>query len=201
LLEPDARAWQSDPPHPPPQHTPPHPPLRGDGFTDRAMIARRVRRGDPLRGADDHRPVPGREAAHAYPDESRNAAERSMFFVAMGAASRTAVARAVEGALGSGWVSRPDSAAGRTRRRWACRPAGADGRGRDRESSRPRSRPAPGTATVSLHTHALSAAPRRTRAGDRGAQRPEVRASPQFRANGSPVPASSMNEFMITVSC
>jgi coenzyme F420-0:L-glutamate ligase/coenzyme F420-1:gamma-L-glutamate ligase len=79
--------------------------LRGDGFTPE-QIARRVRRGEPLR----HAPliiVPclAAEAAHAYPDERRAAAEREMFVVAMGAAVQNLlVALAVEG-LGSCWVS------------------------------------------------------------------------------------------------
>ncbi|HZC39068.1 MAG TPA: coenzyme F420-0:L-glutamate ligase [Streptosporangiaceae bacterium] len=79
--------------------------LRGDGFTDE-QIARRVRRGEPLRRA----PlliVPCLEAsaAHPYPDQRRAAAEREMFVVAMGAAvENLLVALAVEG-LGSCWVS------------------------------------------------------------------------------------------------
>jgi coenzyme F420-0:L-glutamate ligase / coenzyme F420-1:gamma-L-glutamate ligase len=79
--------------------------LRGDGFTE-GQIARRVRRGEPLRRAPLLIvPCLHAEAAHEYPDDRRNAAEREMFLVAMGAAVQNLlVALAVEG-LGSCWVS------------------------------------------------------------------------------------------------
>jgi coenzyme F420-0:L-glutamate ligase / coenzyme F420-1:gamma-L-glutamate ligase len=79
--------------------------LRGDGFTE-DQIARRVRRGEPLRRAPLLIvPCLHAEAAHRYPDDRRNAAEREMFLVAMGAAVQNLlVALAVEG-LGSCWVS------------------------------------------------------------------------------------------------
>ncbi|HEV2372702.1 MAG TPA: nitroreductase family protein, partial [Streptosporangiaceae bacterium] len=79
--------------------------LRGDGFTEE-QIARRVRRGEPLRRAPVLIvPCLHAEAAHAYPDERRAAAEREMFVVSMGAAvENLLVALAVEG-LGSCWVS------------------------------------------------------------------------------------------------
>jgi coenzyme F420-0:L-glutamate ligase/coenzyme F420-1:gamma-L-glutamate ligase len=79
--------------------------LRGDGFSE-DQIARRVRRGAPLRRAPLLIvPCLHAEAAHHYPDERRNAAEREMFVVAIGAAVQNLlVARAVEG-LGSCWVS------------------------------------------------------------------------------------------------
>jgi len=79
--------------------------LRGDGFTGE-QIARRVRRGEPLRRAPLLIvPCLHAEAAHRYPDDRRNAAEREMFVVAMGAAvENLLVALAVEG-LGSCWVS------------------------------------------------------------------------------------------------
>ena len=79
--------------------------LRGDGFTAE-QIARRVRRGEPLRRAPlIIVPCLVTEAAHAYPDARRAAAERAMFVVAMGAAVQNLlVALAVEG-LGSCWVS------------------------------------------------------------------------------------------------
>ena len=79
--------------------------LRRDGFTE-AQITRRLKRGEPLRDA----PlivVPCLElsAAHEYPDERRNRAERDMFTVAAGAAVQNfLVALAVEN-LGSAWIS------------------------------------------------------------------------------------------------
>jgi coenzyme F420-0:L-glutamate ligase/coenzyme F420-1:gamma-L-glutamate ligase len=91
LLDQMLEAWQAD--------------LRGDGFTEE-QIARRVRRGEPLRRAPlIIVPCLVTEAAHAYPDPRRNAAERSMFLVAMGAAVQNLlVGLAIEG-LGSCWVS------------------------------------------------------------------------------------------------
>jgi len=79
--------------------------LRGDGFTEE-QIARRMRRGEPLRRAPlIIVPCLVPEAAHPYPDQRRSAAERAMFVVAMGAAVQNLlVALAVEG-LGSCWVS------------------------------------------------------------------------------------------------
>ena len=91
LLDDMLAAWISD--------------LRGDGFTE-DQIARRVRRGEPLRRAPLLIvPCLHAEAAHTYPDDRRNAAEREMFLVAMGAAVQNLlVALAVE-RLGSCWVS------------------------------------------------------------------------------------------------
>ena len=79
--------------------------LRGDGFTEE-QIARRVRRGEPLRRAPlIIVPCLLTDAAHTYPDQRRNAAEREMFLVAAGAAvENLLVALAVAG-LGSCWVS------------------------------------------------------------------------------------------------
>jgi coenzyme F420-0:L-glutamate ligase / coenzyme F420-1:gamma-L-glutamate ligase len=79
--------------------------LRGDGFTEE-QIARRVRRGEPLRRAPlIIVPCLVPEAAHPYPDQRRSASERAMFLVAIGAAVQNLlVALAVEG-LGSCWVS------------------------------------------------------------------------------------------------
>src|SRR6516165_3429283 len=79
--------------------------LSGDGFT-KDQIVRRVRRGEPLRRAPLLIvPCLHAEAAHRYPDDGRNAAEREMFLVSMGAAVQNLlVALAVEG-LGSCWVS------------------------------------------------------------------------------------------------
>jgi coenzyme F420-0:L-glutamate ligase/coenzyme F420-1:gamma-L-glutamate ligase len=79
--------------------------LRRDGFTAE-QIARRVRRGEPLRRAPMIIvPCLVTDAAHDYPDERRALAERTMFLVSMGAAVQNLlVALAVEG-LGSCWVS------------------------------------------------------------------------------------------------
>jgi coenzyme F420-0:L-glutamate ligase / coenzyme F420-1:gamma-L-glutamate ligase len=91
LLEDMLAAWKAD--------------LAADGFTAE-QIARRVRRGEPLRRAPlIIVPCLVAEAAHTYPDARRNASERSMFLVAMGAAiENLLVALAVEG-LGSCWIS------------------------------------------------------------------------------------------------
>ena len=79
--------------------------LTADGFTA-GQIARRVRRGDPLRNAPlIIVPCLAADAAHTYPDARRNASEHAMFVVAMGAAiENLLVALAVEG-LGSCWIS------------------------------------------------------------------------------------------------
>jgi len=91
LLDEMLGAWVSD--------------LRGDGFTE-DQIARRVRRGEPLRRAPlIIVPCLLADAAHSYPDQRRNAAERAMFLVSAGAGVQNLlVALAVEG-LGSCWVS------------------------------------------------------------------------------------------------
>ena len=79
--------------------------LRADGFTEE-QVARRVRRGDVLRGVPCLVvPCLVREGMHDYPDERRSAAEREMFVVATGAGVQGfLVGLAVEG-LGSAWVS------------------------------------------------------------------------------------------------
>lgn len=79
--------------------------LRSDGFTGE-QIARRVRRGEPLRRAPlVIVPCLVTDAAHPYPDQRRSRAERDMFVVSMGAAVQNLlVALAVEG-LGSCWIS------------------------------------------------------------------------------------------------
>jgi coenzyme F420-0:L-glutamate ligase/coenzyme F420-1:gamma-L-glutamate ligase len=79
--------------------------LAADGFTAE-QVDRRVRRGEVLRRAPlIIVPCLVADAAHAYPDDRRNAAERAMFLVSVGAAvENLLVALAVEG-LGSCWVS------------------------------------------------------------------------------------------------
>ena len=79
--------------------------LRRDGFSEQS-IARRVRRGDVLRGAPVLVvPCLVMEGSHTYPDERRAAAEREMFVVATGAGvENLLIALAAEG-LGSAWVS------------------------------------------------------------------------------------------------
>jgi coenzyme F420-0:L-glutamate ligase/coenzyme F420-1:gamma-L-glutamate ligase len=79
--------------------------LRRDGFTEE-QIARRLRRGEPLRNAPlIVVPCLVTDAAHGYPDQRRARAERDMFVVSMGAAVQNfLVALAVEG-LGSCFIS------------------------------------------------------------------------------------------------
>ena len=91
LLDAMAEQWAAD--------------LRGDGF-DEAAVRRRLRRGDLLRAAP-YLLVPCLvpTGTHAYPDERRAAAERTMFHAAMGAGVQNLlIALAAEG-LGSCWVS------------------------------------------------------------------------------------------------
>ncbi|MBS2964461.1 coenzyme F420-0:L-glutamate ligase [Actinocrinis puniceicyclus] len=79
--------------------------LRGDRFSEQS-IARRVRRGDVLRGAPVLVvPCLVMEGSHTYPDTRRRTAEREMFLVAAGAGvENLLIALAAEG-LGSAWVS------------------------------------------------------------------------------------------------
>ena len=91
LLDDMLSAWKAD--------------LTDDGFTAE-QIAKRVRRGEPLRKSPlIIVPCLLADAAHTYPDSGRNASERAMFLVAMGAAiENLLVALAVDG-LGSCWIS------------------------------------------------------------------------------------------------
>jgi coenzyme F420-0:L-glutamate ligase / coenzyme F420-1:gamma-L-glutamate ligase len=128
LLDAMLAAWQAD--------------LSADGFTAE-QIARRVRRGEPLRRAPlIIVPCLVTDAAHAYPDDRRNAAERAMFLVSMGAAVQNLlVGLAIEG-LGSCWVSSTlfcgPVAAAALDLPAGWEPMGAIGVGRAAEPPRPR---------------------------------------------------------------
>jgi coenzyme F420-0:L-glutamate ligase/coenzyme F420-1:gamma-L-glutamate ligase len=79
--------------------------LRGDGFSEQS-IAKRVRRGDVLRGAPVLIvPCLAMDGSHTYPDARRNAAEREMFVVALGAGVENLLVRLAADGLGSAWVS------------------------------------------------------------------------------------------------
>ena len=79
--------------------------LRGDGFSEQS-IAKRVRRGDVLRGAPVLIvPCLVMDGSHAYPDARRLAAEREMFVVALGAGVENLLVRLAAEGLGSAWVS------------------------------------------------------------------------------------------------
>jgi coenzyme F420-0:L-glutamate ligase/coenzyme F420-1:gamma-L-glutamate ligase len=116
--------------------------LRRDGFTEE-QIARRVRRGEPLRQAPlIVVPCLVTDAAHAYPDERRNRAERDMFVISIGAAVQNfMVALAVEG-LGSCYISStlfcPEVAAGAMGLPADWQPMGAIGIGHAAASPKPR---------------------------------------------------------------
>ena len=79
--------------------------LRRDEFSEQS-VAKRIKRGDVLRRA----PlliVPCLEmsGSHTYPDPRRNAAEREMFTVAMGAGVQNLLISLAAAGLGSAWVS------------------------------------------------------------------------------------------------
>jgi coenzyme F420-0:L-glutamate ligase / coenzyme F420-1:gamma-L-glutamate ligase len=116
--------------------------LRRDGFSEE-QIARRIRRGEPLRQAPlIVVPCLVADAAHDYPDERRSAAELAMFVVSMGAAVQNLlIALAVEG-LGSAWISSTlfcqDIAARAMDLPDGWRPMGAIAVGHPAEDPRPR---------------------------------------------------------------
>jgi coenzyme F420-0:L-glutamate ligase/coenzyme F420-1:gamma-L-glutamate ligase len=116
--------------------------LRRDGFTEE-QIARRVQRGEVLRRAPlIVVPCLVADAAHAYPDEHRAAAEQAMFVVSMGAAVQNLlIALAVDG-LGSAWISSTlfcqDVAARAMDLPDSWRPMGAVAVGHPAEQARPR---------------------------------------------------------------
>ena len=128
LLDATREAWIAD--------------LRRDGFTEQ-QIARRIRRGEPLRNAPlIVVPCLVTDAAHDYPDERRSRAEQAMFVVSMGAAVQNLlIALAVDG-LGSAWISSTlfcqDVAARAMDLPAGWRPMGAIAVGRPAEQARPR---------------------------------------------------------------
>jgi coenzyme F420-0:L-glutamate ligase/coenzyme F420-1:gamma-L-glutamate ligase len=91
LLDAMLDAWKAD--------------LTSDGFTEE-QIARRVRRGEPLRRAPlIIVPCLMSDAAHTYPDTRRSTAEREMFLVSMGAGVQNLLVSLAAQGLGSCWVS------------------------------------------------------------------------------------------------
>jgi coenzyme F420-0:L-glutamate ligase / coenzyme F420-1:gamma-L-glutamate ligase len=91
LLDAMLSAWRAD--------------LTADGMSA-GQIERRVRRGEPLRRAPlIIVPCLVAEAAHAYPDARRSAAERAMFLVSMGAGVENLLITLAAQGLGSCWVS------------------------------------------------------------------------------------------------
>lgn len=79
--------------------------LRRDGFSEQS-IAKRVQRGDVLRGAPVLVvPCLVMEGSHTYPDARRNAAEREMFVVASGAGVENLLITLAADGLGSAWIS------------------------------------------------------------------------------------------------
>ncbi len=79
--------------------------LRRDGFSEQS-IAKRVRRGEVLRGAPVLVvPCLVMDGSHTYPDTRRATAEREMFVVALGAGVENLLVRLAADGLGSAWVS------------------------------------------------------------------------------------------------
>lgn len=90
LLDAMRTAWERD--------------LVGDGFAPE-QVARRLRRGDLLRGAPELVvPFLVRTGSHPYPDTRRAAAEERMFVVAGGAAVENLLVQLAAEGLGSAWV-------------------------------------------------------------------------------------------------
>ncbi len=180
LLDAMLAAWRAD--------------LTADGFTAE-QIARRVRRGEPLRRAPlIIVPCLVADAAHAYPDERRNAAEQSMFLVAMGAAVQNLLVGA--GHRGPGLVLGVEHAvlpAGGGRRAGPARRAGRRW-ARSGSATRPR-RPGPGpTAT---RTRSRCGCEGARPGGDPGQRDLAIFSS--RRAESAGVSASALRRFMTSM--
>ncbi|MEO9220366.1 MAG: coenzyme F420-0:L-glutamate ligase, partial [Mycobacteriaceae bacterium] len=90
LLDAMAQAWRND--------------LTADGL-DEASITRRINRGSLLREAPEVIiPCWVPDGAHSYPDPARQAAERTMFTVAAGAAVQALLVALAAEDLGSCWI-------------------------------------------------------------------------------------------------
>jgi coenzyme F420-0:L-glutamate ligase / coenzyme F420-1:gamma-L-glutamate ligase len=138
LLDAMAEAWTAD--------------LRRDGFAAE-QIARRLRRGEPLRRAPlIIVPCLVTDAAHRYPDERRAAAEQAMFVVSMGAAVQNLLVALATDGLGSAWISSTlfcqDVAAAAMNLPSGWRPMGAVAVGHPAEDPRPRPPRDPGDFIV-----------------------------------------------------
>ena len=79
--------------------------LRGDGFTEE-QIARRVRRGEPLRNAPVIVvPCLIPKGLHDYPDDRRSRAEQEMFLISIGASVQNLMVTLAAEGLGSCYIS------------------------------------------------------------------------------------------------
>jgi coenzyme F420-0:L-glutamate ligase / coenzyme F420-1:gamma-L-glutamate ligase len=116
--------------------------LRGDGFTEE-QIARRVRRGEPLRNAPVIIvPCLIPKGLHPYPDDRRSRAEQEMFLISMGASVQNLMITLAAEGLGSCYISStlfcPDVAGDAIGLPYDCHPMGAIGIGHPASAPAPR---------------------------------------------------------------